>query len=648
MPEPRDADAQLLEEIKERQQSAADHRKPYEDRWDRFYRQYVLYNDFKSAWRDTPDRDRKGLLYDARREWGANLKTPWAFATVETLVPRMVAHRPRMLVLPRRKLLTPGVDVDKNADNMRFLIDAQQEQIGYELKLQSTVKTGLIYGLGVQKSGWRYEECVYRQLRKKVFGKGWVPDKARVAVEFDDPDVDNLDIWDFFWDPYAATPATMEWAIHRAWRSTRYVLDKLARSWKYEAAPTEEELAGKGAAQRYSEARQARMDAEGVGSGWQPRDEDIHEVWEYHDGKEVVTVLDQQWIVQRGNNPYWHGDLPFYGFRPSERPGQFVGTGAIEPIEHLIAEMDTLRSQMRDNATIALNKPFFYNDGLLDPDDVIFGPGVGIPVNGPPGEVIEQARVQDIPNSSYQDSELLKGDIERASGLSDQVMGVAGPMQTATGAQIVQQNVAERVKLMIRRAELELIAPCARHFGRMNQQKIRDTRDVRIPQPPEEGQPDRRWAWVQLTPDELLGEFAYVPEGGSTEPENVAQMRQDFQMAGQLQSPEIDQREWLIYRMKLLGVDQPERFLTEDSKISTKVLDVLKQRLVGGPDEDDAQIVMRDPEQPDMPAREMHPLEVDEFIESIVQEVEAMEQQAEQAQQGGQQGGQVPPEEMAA
>jgi hypothetical protein len=35
-----------------------------------------------------------------RREWGAELFIPFAYRTVETIVPRMLAHRPKMNPLP--------------------------------------------------------------------------------------------------------------------------------------------------------------------------------------------------------------------------------------------------------------------------------------------------------------------------------------------------------------------------------------------------------------------------------------------------------------------------------------------------------------------------------------------------------------------
>jgi hypothetical protein len=94
-----------------------------------------------------PDRDT--LLRDFAGEWGSDLVIPFAFSTVETILPRAVSNRPRMLILPVDE------DAEKSVENMRYLIDQQQQKCGYEMKLEETAKSGFIYGLGVQKLFWK-------------------------------------------------------------------------------------------------------------------------------------------------------------------------------------------------------------------------------------------------------------------------------------------------------------------------------------------------------------------------------------------------------------------------------------------------------------------------------------------------------------
>src|SRR4029077_14003784 len=49
----------------------------------------------------------------------------------------------------------------------------------------------------------------------------WVVGPA--TIDFDDPDIIRVDPFDWIWDPFGDSPQTMEWAIHRVWRSAEYV-----------------------------------------------------------------------------------------------------------------------------------------------------------------------------------------------------------------------------------------------------------------------------------------------------------------------------------------------------------------------------------------------------------------------------------------
>jgi hypothetical protein len=66
------------------------------------------------------------------------------------MVPRAIAHRPRMLYLPRQE------QWEENVDSVRLLIDAQQDNIDIDLPFQAVMRSGMIYGLGsASRSGGR-------------------------------------------------------------------------------------------------------------------------------------------------------------------------------------------------------------------------------------------------------------------------------------------------------------------------------------------------------------------------------------------------------------------------------------------------------------------------------------------------------------
>ena len=113
---------------------------------------YALYHNY-TEWRDAmPNpRDRDVGLRDAKREWGAELFIPYSFATVETILARMLSNNPSMLILPR------NMASEENVKNIKAIIEAQQAQVNYNLTLQSIARDALQLGLGVQKVIWRKE-----------------------------------------------------------------------------------------------------------------------------------------------------------------------------------------------------------------------------------------------------------------------------------------------------------------------------------------------------------------------------------------------------------------------------------------------------------------------------------------------------------
>jgi hypothetical protein len=326
-----------------------------------------------------PGRD--GVLLDAKRQWGAELFIPYCFSTIETIVPRAVSQRPRMLVLPRDE------ESEANIEPMRLTIDAQQEQIDYELVLQDVLRSGLKLGLGVQKTRWEKTYAQRRTVKRRIFPlamrgpKAYTLGRAELVCTFDDPVAEWIAPEDFIWDPYGDSVAKCEWIIHRSWMSTKRVMERLKprgeqpATWNTDAAKSlnEEDVRGMTSGAQYTDVWADRMRASGH-SDFDRRGQQIHEVWEFHDGDKIMVVLDRQFLVLVGENPTL-GHKPFQVYRPTKVEGEMVGIGAIEPIEHLQAELNTLRSQRRDNATLKLMQSFAYDDGVIDEDDIVFGPG---------------------------------------------------------------------------------------------------------------------------------------------------------------------------------------------------------------------------------------------------------------------------------
>jgi hypothetical protein len=86
----------LVEKVRKRKKEMETVHKQYRDKWDRFEALYRGYDDLKNRVRDAPDQDRRrGVVLDAARGWGEQLVIPMAFATIETIVPRILSRPPK-------------------------------------------------------------------------------------------------------------------------------------------------------------------------------------------------------------------------------------------------------------------------------------------------------------------------------------------------------------------------------------------------------------------------------------------------------------------------------------------------------------------------------------------------------------------------
>jgi hypothetical protein len=567
----------IHEKVMDRWRLAEDAHKAYRDRWEHFFSLYRSYQELKDTLRGAKDRnDRDDIWGDAKQLFGTELFIPFSFAMVETILPRVVSNRPKMLILPQDS------KADTNVDNMRHLIDRQQERIAYELKLQEIAKQGMIYGLGVGRTGWRRKTRPTKRLVPSMVPDAqvqWV-EEVYDRVLFDDPDVAHVDIWDWRWDPFGFDMESLRYGIQRYWKDTAYVLDRLASGeWSNPAGVTLEDVEGWGPHSKLGDSLESRTSLAGL-KGYSPRTDDMHEIWEYQDQDgQIVVILDGQAPVEVKECPYWHGELEWQIYRPqTQGVPQVPGIGEVEPIEQLQLEINQLRSQRRDNAAIKLMQVFAVNDGFVDRDDLALYPGALWPVNGDPDELIKQFQFGDIPNSGYQEEASLVADIERTTGVSDPVTGIGDAAQTATGVQLVQAAAGVRIQNKSRRLEVEICLPQCRQWVSMNQQMILE-REQAMPAEATAMEPGRQWQIVKLTPAELAGEFVVLPSGGAMMPENEPQKRADARdmLMAFRGDPSIDQS--MLYRrvLELMGVDNPQAWMMPTQFLPPIMLDILLQ-----------------------------------------------------------------------
>jgi hypothetical protein len=589
LPQP---EREAVEEVRRKHKASHDFLKPDRDRDNELYAQYRGFKHLKSALNRNPSPpDRDEILRAAKDDWGADLVVPKAFSAVETILPRAVAQRPRMIINP------DDLSAIDNVGNMRVLIARQQERNAYELEVEETAKSGQIYGLGWQKMlspaprQVQRPNMIQRLLRNPQSGAmepGWVEGPPIVTEESEAWVAMNVDPVDVFYDPHGYDSVNavdaLDYVIHRTWRPTSYVKRLLEQGvWNTEAAKQLDatRLPGSGG-QFYDEAHKDRAEIAGfTAKGDSSRD--VHEIWEFwsSDGR-LITILDREIPVQIAVTPYRHGMLPFAVYRPTTAGrAQLKGIGTIEPMSDLLTELSTLRSQRRDNAALKLAQVFAFSEGAIDLADLQFFPGAAIPVHGEPSDFLYPINVGDIPNSGYNEEEKLKEDLQDVTGLSDTVTGAQlQNSDTATGVQLVQAAANVRIQKQSRRLEVETVARMGRQAVLLNQQRVTTAVELVVPQVPEPGVDKAEWKMVKLTPEELQGLYTVQVEAGSMAPKNMPQQMQLAQALGAMfgQDPHVDQRALTIRQLELVGFENnPEAMLApSDPPIPPAVLDKLR------------------------------------------------------------------------
>lgn len=552
---------------------------------ERFYRQYRGFSKWHQGWVQAGPNDRDGWVPEAKKEWGADLHIPLSFRTIESVIPRAIANAPKLLYLPRDEQWR------ENVEYVQMMIDAQQEQIDIDLEFQGVMRSGQTYGLGVGKTWWdKKTRQVQRMMPRTLPGAPEGPDTHYLGTEdkviFDDPRFAEIDVFGFMWDAYGYDMNSVDWTAQQMWMSVEQIIARLSEaSWDSPAAQllTEDDVRKLPSQEgKYSEIWAHRMEESGFNVGtYAQQGEHIHEVIEYHDGENVYTVLDRKIMVKTCANPC--GEMPFQIYRPTPLSKQMVGIGALEPLEHLQRELDTLRSQRRDLVTLALCAGYAYDSGVLDASDLEFGPASAIAVDGDPRQALMPLTVRDVPGAGYQEEQSIRTDIEAVSGESDALdNSPAGTSSTATEAQLVQAALGRRIELGARRFEIECVRRCARQFLYLDQREISGYRSLVQPgTEPEPLNPEAaRYKWFKIGPGELEGEYEIVVEGGSMAARNVPQDRADAaQMLNSFgHDPFMDWTKVRLEALRLMGVKHPSSFLKgEPQTVPQAILPFLTQ-----------------------------------------------------------------------
>jgi len=495
-------------------------REPLKQSWDRYYKLYRT------------SRDKQNY------PWQSNIFVPYVFSTIETIVPRLVSTKPQIDVIPRE-------DGDSDYAKVQgYLIDFQWDKIGMEAMLPDIVRQFLIYGTSILKVYWiKKEEEVETEVpvdsEYPELGNSKVKQKK---VTMNQPCVELVDLYDFFWDPNGYDEQTCSWMAHRTYRSYEY-LEKMAKEGLYKNVQLLKDVSKKMFLDDNDKSDRNNSAGFNDPKGYASQDdkESNIELIEYWENNRVITIANRSVVIRDEKNPYEHGQKPFVRIVDQSIPKEFAGIGEVGPIETLQYELNDMRNQRMDNATLILNRMWLVANGAnVDEDELVSDVGGVIHTDDINGVVALQ--VPEIPNSSYREETLIKADIQQTTGITDYTKGVSSDAlanETATGISLMQEAGNSRLRLKMMNLEYA-IKRVGELFVSLNKQFVTEEMAIRVA-----GQDG--YQWLKVKPEEVRDNFDIQVESGSYLQENDAIKRKQSMEMFQLLAgnPLVNQEELL-------------------------------------------------------------------------------------------------------
>lgn len=383
-----------------------------------------------------------------------------------------------------------------------------------------------------------------------------------VPWDEDRPFVERISFFDIFVDPHARHPKEMKWIAQR----TRRLVNDVRVDSRYEKSSRER--ANGRTYSAFEEGKDGRDEAE-LNSESKAAYCDVIEFYDLR-RQEVSTFLlhdatEGNFLIKPKPIPYPFGH-PFVMMRDYEVIDHFYPMGELEAIEVLQHELNTTRTQMLNHRSKFARKYLIHTDSFDETGMKALRSDVDnemVPFDGDisdmPNSVVAMP-VQGTPPDFYNQSDLIQGDIDRISGVSDYMRGAqANIRRTATEAAMIQdaQNARAADKLSNIEGVLAEVGERLIVLMQLFMTGEHVIRIVGVSSP----------TWVKFDADYLQGQFDFEVEAGSTQPQNETfrqqQAMQLVEAAGGLMSmgAQVDINRIALRVFRSFGIKDPDSYV---------------------------------------------------------------------------------------
>ena len=504
-----------------------------------------------------------------------------AFSTINVIAPSVSVNHPKIVV---------SANDESNNDRAAFVeavVNHLWRHHDFRKPFRRSVKDFLIFGHGWIKIGWKFLEqetslaeaerdLLMQEARVQVdeFAlespdlsgalptdeeiNANLPQTAMMVIE-DQPFVERVSPFDMFVDPEATCMDDARWIAQKIVRP----LEDAQHDHRYKPSVRKRLDADAGVNPSY--VSQYENDRDRV------LDEDRVTIWEFYDiAENTMSVFSENsdgFLVDPVPMPYAYGQ-PFVMIRNYDIPDLFYPMGDLESIESLQLELDKTRSQLMNDRKRYARKYLYHERSFgpagreaLESDE----DGRLVPVldeNKSLSEVVIPMPQTPISPEIYSYSEIIENDINTVSGVSEYARGAMPEIRrTATEASIIAdaQNARAADKLAI----IEIsISEIGRRVIQLMQQFMTGDEMARV------SKKGGGSMWVPYTREDILGEYDFSVEAGSTRPMNDTIRKQQavslLNAIAPLVGTVIDPTALAVHVLEDgFGIKDPQRFIME-------------------------------------------------------------------------------------
>ena len=509
-----------------------------------------------------------------------------AFSTVNVIAPAVSVNHPKIVVTPNQP------EDEDRAAFVEAVVNHLWRHHDFRKPFRRSVKDFLIFGHGWLKVGWNFveqERTLSDMERDEMFVDAVgetdmfamenpvmagdlptdeqmaasIPDTAMMVVE-DQPFIERVSPYDIYIDPEATCLEDAQWICQRIIR------------------PLEEAKKDK----RYKASARKNLGADSVlnpmftPSDREQQDQYLQDIvdrtviFEFYDivnnKMSVLAQNGEEFLVDPIPMPYAYGQ-PFVMLRNYDVPDYFYPMGDLEAIESLQEELDKTRSQLV-NARKRYARKYLFHERSFGPEgrEALEADEDGrlVPVvdeNKSLNEVVIPMPQTPLSPEIYNYSAIIEQDINTVSGVSEYARGSMPEIRrTATEASIIAdaQNARAADKLAI----IEIgIGHLARRVIQLMQQFMTGEQMAQVADRGGEN------LFVPFERDDIIGEYDFSVEGGSTQPMNETIRKQQavslMNAVAPLVGVVIDPAALAKYVLQTgFGVKNPDKFLIQQGQ----------------------------------------------------------------------------------